>query len=172
MNSSFGSTPPTRQRPLRLRDPEVFTDSFATGWHHFLEIFWIIWRKVSKFNLPNLRKQKNGETKDRKKTSTGKQPLTQQFPPTVSPQIPATVALKKLLHYFFQWSLLFIEEILHQLRLVVFPIIYKVLYIPLEFLPSTVASTISIFALWDPKNRPTPLRFSKNLGCPTPMSSG
>ena len=38
--------------------------------------------------------------------------------------------------------ILLMEEILHQLRLVVYPIIYRVLYIPggcLGFLPSTVS---------------------------------
>ena len=41
-------------------------------------------------------------------------------------------------------SILLMEDILHQLRLVVFPIIYRVLYIPggcLGFLPSTVSLT-------------------------------
>ena len=41
--------------------------------------------------------------------------------------------------------LLLMEEILHQLRLVVYPTVYRVLYIPggcLGFLPSTVSSQL------------------------------
>jgi len=40
-------------------------------------------------------------------------------------------------------AILLMEEILHQLRLVGYPIIYKVLYIPggAGFLPSTVVSS-------------------------------
>ena len=42
-------------------------------------------------------------------------------------------------------ELLLMEEILHQLRLVVYPIIYRVIYIPggcLGFLPSTVSPVV------------------------------
>ncbi len=41
-------------------------------------------------------------------------------------------------------------EILHQLRFVVYPIIYKVLYIPggAGFLPSTVFFVIPLFLCW------------------------
>ena len=42
-------------------------------------------------------------------------------------------------------ALLLMEELLHQVRLVVYPIIYRVLYIPggAESLPSTVSSSLS-----------------------------
>ncbi len=50
--------------------------------------------------------------------------------------------------------ILLMEGVLHQLRLVVYPIIYKVLYIPggPGFLPSTVAGSICLFhTTWTPR---------------------
>ena len=54
------------------------------------------------------------------------------------------------------------EEILHQLRLVVYPITYKVLYIPggAGFLPSTVTKFRSSLGDWDFFEE-----FIRGLGC-------
>ena len=61
-------------------------------------------------------------------------------------------------HYPLKANILLVAEILHQLRLVVYPIIYKVLYLPggAGFLPSTVSLKNS----WDWKMIPFLIKWS------------
>ena len=57
-------------------------------------------------------------------------------------------------------------EILHQLRLVVFPIIYKVLYIPggcLGFQPSTVVAALSLGFMFLYSHSPVSVGWKRTL---------
>ena len=92
---------------------------------------------------------------------------------TVSCQL-RSLSLGNQKSYWFHLFLetLLMEEILHQLRLVVYPVIYKVLYIPgVEgFLPSTVSCSIHIYmdpilVSWNLKHRPNlpPKRSNANI---------